>query len=299
MNFKQFCEKVYEGITEFYGNDVTVELKEVEKNNGVILTGLLLSEDDCNVSPAIYLDSFFLDYKYGREMVHIIMDIVNLYEKIRKHQQVDIQFFMEYEAVKERICFKLINYDKNKILLRDVPHIKYLNLAIVFFYAYDNPILGTGAIMIRNIHQEEWKVTIEELYQKAKENTVRLFPPEVIGIEELLEEMVEGKIAASRENIKEQIKIPMYILTNNSRRFGAISIFYPEVLNKLAQKENANLFLLPCSVHEVILLPDRGLDAKTLKEMVQDVNETQVAEEEILSNSVYYFDRKMEKISVL
>ena len=299
MNFKQFCEKIYKGITEFYGDDVNVEMKKVEKNNGVVLTGLLLSEGEGNVAPAIYLDSYFVDYINGREIGNVILDIINLYERIRQNPQIDIQFFTDYESVKERICFKLIHYDKNQIMLEEIPHIRYLNLAVVFYYAYENPILGKGSILIRNTHKEGWSVTIDELYHQAKENTGRLFPPELIGIEELLEEMLGGKFEDTEEYIREEMKIPMYVLTNSTRQFGAISIFHPGVLRKLAKKENANLYILPSSVHEVILLPDTGLEVRNLQEMVKDVNETQVAEEEILSNSVYYYDRMDGQINLV
>lgn len=299
MNFKQFCEKVEKSISEFYGDDVIVELKEVEKNNGVVLTGLLMSEGDGDVAPAIYLDSYFDDYRYGREIGNIILDIINLYEKIRKNRQIDVEFFTEFEKVKERICFKLIHYEKNKSMLSEAPHIRFLNLAIVFYYAYENELLGSGAILIRNVHKEGWNVTTDELYKQAKENTGRLFPPELIGIEELLEEMLGGRFEDAEEYIREEMKIPMYVLTNSTRQFGAISIFYPGVLRKLAKKEKTNLFILPSSIHEVVILPDTGLEVNSLKEMVQDVNETQVAEEEILSDSVYYYDRENGQINLL
>lgn len=299
MNFKEFCEKVQKSIKEFYGDDVKVEIKEVDKNNGVKLTGILLSEGDSVVSPAIYLDSYFSDYGCGREIGNIILDIINIYEKIRKNRKVDVDFFTEYEKVKKRICFKLIHYAKNQAMLSEVPHIRFLNLAIVFFYAYESEMLGSGTILIRNVHIESWNVTTDELYKQARENTGRLFPPELLGIEELLEEMLAGRFEDAEEYIREEMKIPMYVLTNNIRQHGAISIFYPGILRKLAKKENANLFILPSSIHEVVILPDTGLEMQSLKEMVQDVNETQVAEEEILSDSVYYYDRTNGQINLL
>ena len=299
MNFKKFCEKLYTAISEFYGEEVVLELKEVKKNNGVILTGLMFVENDESMSPAIYLDGYFHDYESGKEIDKIIMDIINIYEKIRKNPKVDMDFFTEYEKVKERICYKLINYKKNEELLKDCPYIKFMNLAITFYYAYSNPVLGKGSIIIKNTHKEEWNVSTEELFRQAHENTQRLLPSEILGIEDLIEEMVGGTFLDEGMSIRKEMLIPMYVVTNKNRHMGAISIMYPGLLAELAHKEDSNLFLLPSSVHEFIILADTGQDADNLRNMVKEVNENQVAEEERLSNSVYYYDKISEKIELL
>ena len=298
MNFKQFCEKVYQGVVEFYKDAVNVKLQEVKKNNGVTLTGLLLAEKDNKVAPAVYLDSYFEDYRKGKKIEDIVVEIVQIYERVRKHQQVDVQFFSDYQKAKERICYKLIHYQRNESLLAGVPHIRYLNLAVVFYYAYENPLLGNGTILIQNSHKESWKVTTEELFRQAKENTERLFPADLIKMEEIVKELLG--VSLDEEKLwDEKELVPMFVLTNRQRMFGAISIFYPEVLKELAEKVDANLFILPSSVHEVILLPDAGAKAECLQEMVKDVNSTQVAAEEILSDSVYYYDRTLGRIDLL
>jgi len=299
MNFRKFCEKIYMAISEFYGDEVKVELKEVKKNNGVILTGLMFVEGDTDMSPAVYLDSYFHEYENGKEIERIIMDVINIYEKVRKNPKVNMEFFTEYSAVKERICYKIINYKKNEELLTECPHIKFLNLAITFYYAYSNPILGNGSILIKNTHKEEWNVSTEELFRQANDNTKRLFPQEILGIKNLLEELVGGEFLDEGMSIREEMLIPMYVVTNKNRHMGAISIMYPGILAELAQKEDSNLFLLPSSVHEFIVLADTGQDTEDLRKMVREVNESKVAEEEILSDSVYYYDKISEKIELL
>ena len=297
MNFKQFCEKVYESVVDFYGEEVTVNLQEVQKNNGVTLTGLLLAEKNNRVAPAVYLDSYFEDYKSGKKIGEIVLEVVQIYEKVRKNQQVNVEFFSDYQKAKERICYKLIHYRRNETLLKDVPHVRYLNLAVVFYYAYENPLLGNGSILIRNGHMESWNVSTEELYQQARENTERIFPADLMKMEEVVREMMD--VSPDEELWDEEEMIPMFVLTNRNRQFGAIAIFYSDVLKNLSCKMDANLFILPSSVHEVILLPDMGEKEEFLQEMVKDVNRTQVAEEEILADSVYYYDRTLGRINLL
>lgn len=297
MEFKQFCEKVYQSIRDFYGGEVSVRMQELNKNNGVTLTGLLLEEKENKIAPAVYLDSYFEDYRKGRKIGEIVMEIVQIYERVRKNQQINVQFFSDYQKARERICYKLIHYRRNQALMPEIPHVRYLNLAVVFYYAYENQLLGSGTILIRNSHKESWNVTTEELYQQAKENTERIFPADLIRMEEIIEETEKENFA--EESWEEEQIIPMFVLTNGKRQFGAISIFYPGILKNLAGKMNANLFILPSSVHEVILLPDVGEKAECLQEMVKDVNRTQVAEEEVLADSVYYYDRTLGRINLL
>lgn len=297
MDFKQFCEKVYQSIKDFYGEDVSIRMQELNKNNGVMLTGLLLEGKENKIAPAVYLDSYFEDYTKGRKIGEIVMEIVQIYERVKKNQQINVQFFFDYQKARERICYKLIHYRRNQALMPEIPHVRYLNLAVVFYYAYENPLLGSGTILIRNSHKESWNVTTEELYQQAKENTERIFPADLIKMEEIIEEM--AKESFTEESWEEEQMLPMFVLTNGKRQFGAISIFYPGILKNLASKMNANLFILPSSVHEVILLPDVGEKAECLQEMVRDVNRTQVAEEEVLADSVYYYDRILGRINLL
>ena len=297
MNFKQFCEKVYQSVVDFYGEKVIVNLQEVQKNNGVTLTGLLLAEKDNKVAPAVYLDSYFEDYKNGKKIGEIVLEVVQIYEKVRKNQQVNVEFFSDYQKAKERICYKLIHYRRNETLLTDVPHVRYLNLAVVFYYAYENPLLGNGSILIRNSHMESWNVSTEELYQQARENTERIFPADLMKMEEVIREMMD--VSPDEELWDEEEMVPMFVLTNRNRQFGAITILYSGVLKNLSCKMDANLFILPSSVHEVILLPDMGEKAEFLQEMVKNVNRTQVAEEEILADSVYYYDRTLGRINLL
>ncbi len=92
----------------------------------------------------------------------------------------------------------------------------------------------------------------------------------------------------------------MYVLSNCDRVFGASALLYSASMKALAEKWNKNLIILPSSVHEVILLPDDGITEKEFyREMVKEVNDTQVEPEERLSYNVYYYDRILQKVTIL
>lgn len=60
------------------------------------------------------------------------------------------------------------------------------------------------------------------------------------------------------------------------------------------------MIILPSSIHEVLLVVyEEELCMEELKEMVRHVNQTEVAKEEILSDNVYIYSRKTDKISIV
>jgi len=303
LEFKQFSKIIYERVSEFYGESVKAQIEEVEKNNGVKLTGLILFNEQTNISPAVYLDDYYKEYRRGRKVSDIVVEIIRIYNRIDNRAKIDMDFLKSYETVQERVCFKLVHFGRNEALLQEIPHIPYLDLAIVFYFAYESEALGKGSVLIRNSHLTDWNVSVQELYRNAASNTKRLFPVKIMNIDELAADLTGEERTVETDCFSqifpEKEALPMYVLTNRSKQFGAAGILYQDQLKKMAEQLKNNLFVLPSSIHEVILLPDHGENPCSLKFMVREVNETQVAEEEILSDSVYYYDRETDKVRIL
>lgn len=305
MEMREFAEKVRRAMSEVLGDGYEVRLQEVQKNNGVRLQGLLILTEKQNVSPTIYLKPFWEAYEGGVTLADLVAKILQIYREDTPGESIDMSFFKEFEKVKDRICYRLIDARQNKSLLEKIPHIPFLDLAICFYYAYESDALGSGTILIYNTHVGMWQTGTAELMRLAQVNTPRLFPWECSSMDtvvrELLREDAEPACWLSEEEKQQLMKeLPMKILSNEQRIHGAASILYPGLLEELAHEMGANLFVLPSSVHEVILLPDHNEeDPEQLKAMVRDVNRTQLEPEEVLSDNLYYFDRLKKNVSIL
>ena len=96
-------------------------------------------------------------------------------------------------------------------------------------------------------------------------------------------------------------KYILYVLSNTNSINGAATILYDDVMKSFAEEhEVERVIILPSSLHEVLILKDDGImNAESLKEMVKSVNDTELNPEDILSYSVYYFDRENDRLSVL
>lgn len=90
----------------------------------------------------------------------------------------------------------------------------------------------------------------------------------------------------------------MKVLTNTEKFYGAAAIIYgKDKIRGLAEKEGNDIVIIPSSVHECILFPyDESMPFELLNAMVNEVNTSEVKEEEILSDHVYMYDRQTDRI---
>lgn len=290
MEFHIFVEKVVATLKESLGEAYEIQVTEVVKNNNIHLTGVVITKRPANVSPTIYLNQYYQKYQEEGNFQQTVGEMMALYEQQAKELQLDMSFFTEFAQVKERLYHKLVHYEKNKKMLEDVPHIKWNDLAVVFYYAMEQDVIGRATITIRKEHLAIWKQEEGMLFAIAQENMRRDMPELLVPMKELLEEMTGMEL-------EKQYDVPMYVLTNKEKIFGASVLLYSEKLQELAEKTGKNLLILPSSVHEVLLMPDEeDREYDFYRQMVAEVNTTQVDPEEVLSSSLYCYDRQKKEI---
>ena len=291
---QDFAELAQTALREAVGTEAEVSIQKVRKNNGIILTGVSIFGKERNMSPTIYLESFYEQYQNGETMEEIVEEILSCYQEHDSETVFDTDFFLDYELAKERIAYKLINREKNRALLEEIPYLPFLDLAITFFCKIEHEELGCGAIQIRSEHMRLWGVTKEQLFHDAKQNMPTLYPELICTMQELFRS-VEQEQAVSEEMAEEVEKakeLQIYVVTNIYKSYGAAAALYEGVLENLAEHLKSSLAILPSSVHELIVLPVQSRkEALSMRGMVQEINRTRVDPEEVLADSVYYYGR--------
>lgn len=292
MNFEEFMAWVKENITSKDWKETSqIEISVVKKNNGVSATGLFIRENGQDVSPILYLDDYYIHYQNGELLENVIRNIRTDYDKKVQMAAVKIPNLQEFENIRGRVIYRLVNYEKNKEILEDCPHIRLYDLAVTFRWVARIDDVGVSTSLITNKQVKEWGVSVNDLVLAARQNTPRLFPAQIIDMEEMLAGMVSFILYPSA--------IPMYILTNEQELNGASALLYGDILKDFANKKGADMYILPSSIHEVIMIPaDRIDDPKKLSSMVHEANTTVVSTGDVLSDSVYYYDRKKDQILV-
>ncbi|MCR4936707.1 MAG: DUF5688 family protein [Lachnospiraceae bacterium] len=308
MRYEKFCNNVKDALDGFYGPGVA-ELKRVKKNNGVTRCSVVIKKNGSNVCPAIYLEELHESYENGEIFSNIISKIIETADIKDPVAYFDAGNFMDFDRAKDKIFFKLINREMNRELLKDVPYIAYMDMAVVFYYQVSSSDSGDASILITNTHAGNWKTDKDSLFEYAKKNT-----KEKLGI--FLQDImfIVNEVFSSEEDPKgTEIDIAglsdsdacridsrgMYVLSNKRRFLGACAILYPEILEKCCRFMGGDFYILPSSIHEVIMISAENADTEALINMVREVNDTQVADEEILSYSVYRYDASDKRLSML
>lgn len=300
-----FAGTVKSAMEAYYGEDYKVSVQGVNKNNGLVLTGLTILKKDCNIAPTIYLNQAFEQYQEGRTMESICREIIGVYEEHKVHTDFDVSYVTDFAKVQNRICYKLINAKKNEELLSDAPHVMMEDLAVIFYILVSNDSEGTGTITVRNNILSYWNVDVDTLYKLALANTQRLFRGSVQSMASVMTEILSHKLDEESAQefydmmVGEDDMIPMYICTNTIKLNGAGVILYQGLLQEFADRVESDVFILPSSIHETLLIPANGdMDLEYLRDMVRNVNRTEVAPDEILSDSVYYYNRLTDRVEI-
>ena len=285
ITIEVFTEIIKSEMEKIYSSKCKVDVLNVVKNNGLHLTGITICNRESNMAPTIYLDGYFADYKDGRTMENICKEIVQVYEKNKVQKDFSLEQVTDFKNVKDRICFKLVNREKNAELLADTPYVEYQDLAVVFYILVLKDKSGITSIAVRNSLMDMWGMDADILYHLAKKNTQRLFRGRVLSMMEVMAEIIGDSADAFEDSA-----FPMYVATNVFKINGACILLYDGVLKKFAEKIGGDFYILPSSVHEVIFIPANGdMDARYLIQMVKEVNATEVSPDEVLSDNVYMY----------
>lgn len=294
MEYREFLENVRKEVESRYDSNVSVTLNHVMKNNGTELDGITIMEKDKNIAPTIYINSFYDRYREGVSLKAVVSEIIRIYNQNKNSININADYFENYENVRKTIVYKLVNYQKNKKLLEDVPYKRVLDLAVVFYCLIEQRKGVSATALIHNEHLKIWNVTEDEIYNDALKNTPVLLAGSIVPMSKILSEIAGTAPVDNDEKVCEYTgEDILYVLTNSSRVNGAACILYDNLLKKFANDVHSDLYILPSSVHEVIIVPKKNaFDKSELADMVREVNEQGVSQDEILSDNVYEYNRK-------
>lgn len=310
MNYQEFLDEVIKQVKDYFPKEyqnAEVELNHIVKTNDQELDGLIIRREQDTVVPQIYLNGYFELYENGVSLSEILMGIyASYFQNVVQSFENLPENVSDYEQVKDRIVVQLVNQDMNKALLEEVPgkEIPDTDLAAIFKVPLFTDERGTATIRVTKEMMEQWGQELETVYRDALANTERDNPAQLTTLRAMIGELLEPPIFQNEVKWEKPETCKMepyeqYILTNPDKMFGAATLLYPEVLQQLSDNMQSNLFILPSSIHELILVRDTGeLNAVELQSMVMGVNQEAVPIEDRLSNEVYYYNGKEHTFSM-
>jgi hypothetical protein len=248
------------------GNE-SLRFFDYRKNNGITKKAISVKFEGSVPAPTFYPEEYFDNFLQGETVEHLASALLEKARSSRITGGMDLDFWKDYEKVKPGLSVKLIGYEKNCRLLEEIPYEKIEDMAAVFYYVLQDPQVHNATILIYNSHLKIWNITAETLCADAFRNAARTMPARILSLREILGMDIyntagpeENEQPDNKQNGRdgEAPEETMYVLSNSRSMFGAACMLYPDVLKNFADRKQSSLYILPSSIHEVILMPDDG-----------------------------------------
>ena len=287
---QKFIDDLFNIMSERF--DGTITRKMISKPNIGETTGFVLRKKGSNCAPTIYVESYYDSYASGYATVEEIADEIFklIDENPAPSTDVDIDQLTDWEFVKDKIRPVLISTVGNEEYIKNLAYSKTrTDLVILYQIELVNDGNACQCIKIQKAALKIYGVTVTELKKVAFQN--------LDGHIRFLNMAQELGFLMGAPEEEEMEDFPMWVLSNDAKTYGAAAIFSSKAMKEVTTKMKTNqLYILPSSIHEVIILdatkPDTAGKTEELKAMVREVNATQVAPKDKLSDNVYFYNGK-------
>ena len=296
MNYEEFKQQIVDDLKDRLGEDYKFSVNEVKMLNQSY-EAVAVTPEGSNIGVNMSLDKLYdaiqNDVPYETVVDRTVDAIENGFDQAPKF---DVNMLSDYEQMKNKLAMEVVSAEANAEMLETVPHKNIEDMAVVYRFVLESSESGGASVLVTNQLLENMGVTPEQLHADAMENAPQLRPAVITGMSELMAEMMGVDQAEMMGLIVKPEDEKMFVATVPDKTHGAGVLAYQDFMDQAAERVGGDFFVLPSSIHEVMLVPDNGvMQYKDLLEMVRDANATLVAPSDRLTDSVYHYDSK-EKI---
>lgn len=234
--------------------------------NGIDEYALIIGDGSCRIT--IYKNTFSENVPDD-----VILKAINDAKKrLPSQEQIDKWSSWDYVRDNTRLVLRpRCTNDDKRVLKRIIND----ELEIVY-----KVFVTVGTVPVTPALLKKFEVSENELYLAALIN-------------------VKGSVATKplKDLMDIPTTIPMIVLSNKELYYGAAAIFASDMLENLCNDLEDDLYILPSSIHECLVVPASSVTYETLTCMVKEVNETQVADDEILCSHPFFYERASREIT--
>ncbi len=286
MDYEQFLEQVKEDLQDRFPY-MNVEIRSVEKLQGESYTGISITPDGSNAGATMNLHSQYEMLQDGVPMAIVMERIGSLAaDAIDQIPQVDASTLSDYEQMKHTLIMQAVPVEPNRALLETIPHRMLDDIAIVYRFQLEHRESADATVLVTNQMLQNYGITAEQLMADAAVSAPQRNPASIRSLGEVLAEMSGGMFGPDEMGAP-----PLMVATVPGAVNGAGVMGYPDFFKDASEMIGGSFFVLPSSVHEILLLADDGsMSARELSAMVSAVNSQEVMPEEQLGSEAYHYD---------
>lgn len=304
LDFKEFTNEVVKALEEKTGK--TIVTKNVVKNNGEERVGVAL-ESKNGATPVVYIKEFYEDYKGGMALNEVLNDVCETFKQGVEQSELvytTMDKLKNVDYVKANVLAKIVSLKDNPYLTDKVYTADDdLGIAYIYYIDVDAGSVGRGSCVFSNEMFEKLDISKDELHKVAIENTEKYDEVILLSMKDVVARMIGANDSDTNlfkdknQNVEDE---KMFILTNRNKTNGAITMLYKDVIRDVADRLNRDIFIIPSSIHEVIVVPkkDELNDRDRLTSMLRDVNSNSIEDNEVLSNDLFEYTRAEDKLKI-
>jgi len=297
FTYENFKNELKRELQCVFGEAYEVLEERVVKNNGIAMDGLAVIGKGImgnHAAPIIYVPELYENHKAGCSVEELVNQVE---DSLKQTIPIDISILEKsFWEICHLVSMVLVNKELNQEKLKELVTMDFLDLSVIFKLKLHSFEGMSCTCNITKALLERWKITKETLTSIAWNNLLK----EKVVLQDVMSFILkeDRKCFAPEDELDEDLKL--MVLTNEELTYGASMLMRTEILDSYANKVGKNLYIFPSSINEIMLLADNGTrDAEELQEMVTFINEYHVDEKEVLSNSIYYYDRRIRKVRKL
>ncbi|MDY4770188.1 DUF5688 family protein [Blautia obeum] len=288
MNYKEYKKELQELVQKEIGDQAKVVITTQVKSNDVIKEGITFEEAGTHAVPVIYLEEIYNTYQESQAIEESVETVLDIFRNSSPFQRED--FALSWDLIKPKIQIRLLKREWNKEYINSLIYREWLDFAVIPVVRVSEKEVGSAVASISKSMLAALQIDEKELWNAAFENLQK----EYFFVQDIRSIFI-GETRQSQEDTG------VFVATNWNFQYGARVILRKDILKDFAEKNGYNLFILPSSQNEILILGDNGeMQVEDLKEMVASINGDPklISKEEVLSNSIYYYDYEQDKVRI-
>lgn len=283
LSFDEFMDVFRDKLLDAHEKQpVTFEIKEelIMKSSSE-LHGIIVRSSGKSVAPVFYYEDFYRSYING---VSIDSSVKQIFDYMLKNDLPGEDFgdkISRWKEAKDHLIIKLINAQRNRKLLKDVPHRRIGDMAAIVQIHIESEEIGAGTVIVDDMLLSIWDISTEKLFEQAFKN-MNKFELDISDLRSFAPPNKE--LPVDGPNI--------YVLRYKAEIFGAPAILNTKKIMEFAEKKETDLFVMPVSIHEALLIEYRDdISREFLYGMLSSINSDHAVQDNVLSYDVFLLKR--------
>ena len=239
----------------------------------------------------VYAEHMYMDYLQSNSIESLVNDYI--FRMGEEEKRLDaIRGIDIMDANIEDIIPALVSRERNSLLLAQVWHVPFENLEVIFKWNVPGLPLSVN---LPPLYFEQKNIKPQELLEQLVNSEAFKEQIQVLNVWDVV------PFEVNVDEVEKETQIPEMLRISNKETFwGSGSILNKDAMAEAADLLGGNVYVLPSSIHECLLVKRDEKRFHEFSQLVQDMNRTPMIEEEgnFLSDEVYEFDRNTRELKI-